>query len=79
MQENHGVLVHPNWVGASQHKNTLESFSTIDVHNEQLSQAVNDIELENKPILTPDLCKVTGVKLPFPLSMRKISSCCLHN
>jgi hypothetical protein len=70
VQRNHGVLLYPDWVNASDYKNTSESFGTIALHNQELADAVNGISIDNGDAvkLTHDmqyLCKVMGVKLPF--------------
>lgn len=69
VQRNHGVLLFPEWVNASDYKNTNESFGTIALHNQELADAVNSISIdEDKVKLTPDMqymCRVMGVKFPF--------------
>ena len=68
VQQNHDVLLYPNWVNTCDYKNTAESFGTIALHNEDLAKAVNHIPISDQVKLTSDmkyLCKVMGTVLPF--------------
>jgi hypothetical protein len=47
VQRNHGVLLYPDWVNASDYKNTSESFGTIALHNQELADAVNGISIDD--------------------------------
>jgi len=62
------VLLYPNWVNASDFKNTPEAFGTIALHYADLADALSTIEIEETVRLTRDmqyLCRVMGTKLPL--------------
>ena len=75
VENNHKVLLHPEWSNASDYKTTPESFGTVPMHSSQLQAAVDQIKLDIEPELTEELqymCSAMGTKLPFlPVSGHK--------
>lgn len=68
VQANHGIILYPHWVNASDYKNTPETFGTIALHDEELANKLAALEVGPDVKLTHDmkyLCTVMGTKLPF--------------
>lgn len=50
VDENHNVLLYPDWSNASDYKSTLEHFGTVPIHSKELGEAINQIKEPVKPI-----------------------------
>jgi hypothetical protein len=70
VEDNHGVMLFPYWVNASDYKDTDESFDLVALHSTDLHEAVNSIAVNPDVLrkLTSELkfiAKGMGVQLPF--------------
>jgi hypothetical protein len=72
VEKNHGVLLFPRWINASDFRDTDESFVTVAIHSEELDMALKaraaQIDDEVKNSFSSDLrflCRQQGVELPF--------------
>ena len=72
VEKNHGRLLFPDWVNASDHRDTDESFVTVAIHSEELDKALKErakeISDEVKKSYTGDLlfqCRALGIDIPF--------------
>jgi len=69
VERNHGVLLYPS--NASDYETTREHFGTVDIHSQELADAIINIDLDqelSKYQLTSDqqyLCKAMNTKLPL--------------
>jgi hypothetical protein len=85
VENNHGVLLYPEWSNTSDYMCTSEGFGTIAIHSDDLASSVEQNQLPtdytiNK--LTNDqhyLCKTMDTKLPFCLFMARKNIGCLRN
>jgi hypothetical protein len=65
---NHGKILYPGWVNTSDFLPTPEKFGTVALQSQELTDAVNAIELAENVKLSPELehlSKTSGTKLPF--------------
>ena len=74
VERNHGVLLYPSWVSATDFRDTDESFVTVAIHSEELDKALKEqiASIENfddvKKTFTKDQqfqCQAHGVPIPF--------------
>ena len=69
MQKNQGRLLYPDWVNASDFRDTSESFNTVALHLSDLDDALKAIRVEEIwRICSPDLkhlCLSMGIPIPF--------------
>jgi hypothetical protein len=72
VEKNHGVLLFPTWVNASDFLGTDESFVTVVIHSEELDEALKScaaqIDNEVKSSYSGDLhfmCHHQGIPIPF--------------
>lgn len=70
VENNHNVLLFPDWSNASDYKPTPENFGTVALHTHELHLAVENIQLADDVVgkFTNEmkyLCKTMGVKVPF--------------
>lgn len=69
VESNFGVLLYSSWSNSSDFKQTPESLGTVALHYKDLSDAVNEIDINMKKVkLTPEqqfLANHFGTKLPF--------------
>lgn len=63
VQFNHGVILYPDWSNSSEYIDTPEKFWTVPLHDDELSEAMNNIQLH------PTL-KFHGEKLYLYLQMK---------
>lgn len=65
---NHGKILYPGWVNTSDFLPTPEKFGTVALQSQELTDALNAIELAGNFKLSPELehlSKTSGTKLPF--------------
>ena len=70
VQKNHGRLLYPYWVNASDFRDTPESFNTVALHSSDLDDALKAINVDEevRRRFSPDLkhlCLSMGIHVPF--------------
>jgi hypothetical protein len=70
VQKNHGRLLYPYWVNASDFRDTPESFNTVALHSSDLDDALKAIRVDEeiRRKFSPDLkhlCVSMGIPVPF--------------
>jgi hypothetical protein len=70
VQKNHGRLLYPYWVNASDFRDTPESFNTVALHSSDLDDALKAIRVDEeiRRKFSPDLkhlCLSMGIPVPF--------------
>jgi hypothetical protein len=48
VESNHGVLLYPDWSNASDYKTTRQRFGMVAIHSQELTDAMNNIELDQE-------------------------------
>jgi hypothetical protein len=68
VEDNHAVLLYPDWSNTSDYKNTNESFGTVALHSQDLADAIDEIDLPVNIKFTADqqyVCKAMETKCPL--------------
>jgi hypothetical protein len=70
VEKNHGMMLFPYWVNASDYKDTDESFDLVALQSSELHEAVINIDLDPKVLAKMSselkfIAKAMGVLLPF--------------
>jgi hypothetical protein len=70
VQKNHGRLLYPHWVNASDFRDTPESFNTVALHSSNLDDALKAVRVDEevRRKFSPDLkhlCSSMGIPVPF--------------